>query len=920
MKYPSKKSRQFFLLTCAASFIAGCCAHYVGYRPPLITGHAMTIAANSTQLVGDFPMNLIPTPDGRFVISSDIGNHQSLWCIDTSTGRGVSHVDFRNSDTEKKKPELTGEAAPKISAPASLVSVGLYYGLAIDNAGTLYAAQGNHDTIAVLHLDHDGQLTLTGSIQARKNDFPTGLALDDHNHLYVADNAAGGDDPYSMHSGITIYDTTTNKELARYTFHSYYHTSNFPYGIAALPDGSKCFVASERDDAVYVLNTSDPAHPALAAKLATGAHPAAMLLSHDASTLFASNNLGDTVSIIDTQSCKIIDTIMLRPAMVRDIPGVSPLGLALSPDGKKLYVALADMDSIGVIDLKQHKLAGYIPAGWYPSSLATDATGKHLLIANARGTHLRNPDNHKDPLEPARKNVSTLSVLDGNVASVSIPTGGKLAKATEQVLRNNRLDHFAQEQKNPLAGISLSAGKITHVFYIIKENRTYDQVLGDEKDGNGDPSLVMFGRDVTPNLHALAERFVLLDNLYACGEVSGDGWTWSTQGMADAYVSRNVPYSYSRRGRRFDYEGMNNAYPTGGAPAEMNGKPLARAPFPSNGIPPIPNVAGTGRYIWQAAKDAGIPYRNYGFFLYFSDGKTGIAAGPDNYPCAQGLQPAGHDLAGITDFDFRRFDLHYPDSDAPMIYYQKTHDKKCLFAQNSYGIHQSNCRFAEWHHEFEEMLQKDPTGNSIPALTMLRMMTDHTEAATSGSHSPRSYVADNDYGIGEIVDCISHSPIWTHSAIFVIEDDAQNGSDHVDCHRTTAYVISPYIKAHSVDHHFYNTDSMLKTIELLAGLKPLCQFDAVADPIINWDTHPSNAAPYVAALPAKEIIAERNPEASKLRKRDPRRKMAESSDKMDFSHADAAPADEVNKIVWQTVKGATSKKPAPRGVVVDDDD
>ena len=204
---------------------------------------------------------------------------------------------------------------------------------------------------------------------------------------------------------------------------------------------------------------------------------------------------------------------------------------------------------------------------------------------------------------------------------------------------------------------------------------------------------------------------------------------------------------------------------------------------------------------------------------------------------------------------------------------------------------------------------------------LIRMMTDHTEAATSGSHTPRSFIADNDYAIGQVVQTVSHSPIWPHTAIFVIEDDAQAGSDHVDAHRTTAYVISPFIKAHSVDHHFYNTDSMLKTIELLLNLKPLSQFDAVADSIMDWDTKLTNAAPYTAIMPTKDSHRRsRNPEAAKLPKRDPRRKLAEQSDKMDFTHADAAPADEVNQIVWKTINGPQSQMPAPRGLATDDDD
>jgi hypothetical protein len=467
----------------------------------------------------------------------------------------------------------------------------------------------------------------------------------------------------------------------------------------------------------------------------------------------------------------------------------------------------------------------------------------------------------------------------------------------------------------------LAAGKIKHVIYIIKENRTYDEVLGDLPQGNGDPSLVLFGRGVTPNQHALAERFVLFDNLYACGEVSGDGWCWSTQGMANAYVARNVPYNYSNRGRKFDFEGTNNTYPTAGLPPhDDEGKPLAaHEPF-SNGLPAIPDVANTGRNIWDAAKEAGISLRNYGFFLYFSDDNAGAAGGPDNYPVAVGLLPPGHDLAGVTDADFRRFDMDYPDSDAPETYFKKTGNKQCLYSMTKYGKYEMPSRFSEWNREFQMMLAKDATGGAVPALTLIRLPLDHTVAAKAGKHTPRSYIADNDYALGQIVQAVSHSPIWESTAIVVIEDDAQSGADHIDCHRTIGYVVSPWIKAHSVDHRFYNTDSVLKTIELLLGLKPLCQYDAIADPIIDWDTSPSNAEAFNAILPGEQLVAETNPRVENLGADDPRREMATKSAAMDFTHADNLPAREANEIIWQTVKGPQAKMPQLRGMADDEDD
>ena len=344
--------------------------------------------------------------------------------------------------------------------------------------------------------------------------------------------------------------------------------------------------------------------------------------------------------------------------------------------------------------------------------------------------------------------------------------------------------------------------------------------------------------------------------------MSGDGWVWSTQGMADAYVERNVPYHYSNRGRKFDFEGQNNGYLTGGFPAkDQDGKPLTTMPSLQNGAPPIPDVASTGRNLWDMARQAGISLRNYGFLLSFNDRVTGLAGGPDNYPGPAGLQPPGHDLAGISDIDYRRFDLDFPDSDAPSIDAAKNSD--ALFTKTAFGKYNVPSRFSEWNREFQMMLAKSPDGSAVPVLTMIRLPNDHTTGATPGKHTPRSYVADNDYALGEIVQTISHSPVWSSSAIFVIEDDAQSGADHVDAHRTIGFVVSPWIKANSVDHHFCNTDSLLKTIELILGLGPMSQYDAVADPIMDWDASPSNAA-YDAIAAPPELITERNPKMSEL--------------------------------------------------------
>ncbi len=878
--------------------------------PPLVTGRSLSrFSPEGMQSVGSLPINMITSADGKYAIVSDAGWTQSLWSVSLSDGRAVSHIDYPNRITRVEGDPNTGVKR------RFTTSAGLYFGLATSR-GTIYAAQGGHDAIAVLHLADDGTLQQQASIATRTGDFPAGVAIDERGHLFVSNNASSEKiDPKENPGSVAVYATESGKELGRFVFQdSYYGTSNYPLAIAARRDGSRAYVASERDDAVYVLNTTDPTSPSLAATIATGAHPVALLFNKDQSRLFVANSLSDTVAVVDTASNRVVSTILLRPAAARDLYGSTPTNLSLSGDEKTLYVTLADMNAVAIVDLDKPECRGYIPAGWYPTGAAVTSDGKQLLVTNAKGPGRRNPNRHFHSRMGQESGEYILDILEGNVQLLSIPTD--LKESTETVLKNNRIETLA-DKSNPLEAIGSSAGQITHVIYVIKENRTYDQVLGDLPQGNGDPVLTLFGRDVTPNQHALAERFVLLDNLYAAGEVSGDGWCWSTQAAANAYVSRNVPYGYSGRGRPFDYEGQNNTYITGGFPAKsLEGKPLSTRPAYADGAKPIPDVAAAGAHLWDVVQHAGFSYRNYGFFL-----ASGFV---DNYPTSVGLQPPGHDLAGVSDIDFRRFDLDYPDSDAPEILFKQTGDQNCLYSKREYGLHKAQSRFAEWKTEFDQYLKRDPSGKAVPALMTVRLPHDHTQGMSGGKHSPRSEVADNDYAVGQLIETLSHSPIWNHCAVFVIEDDAQDGPDHVDAHRMPGFVVSPFIKRHSVDHRFYNTNSILRSIELLLGVAPMNLNDAIATPILNWEKPPANNEPYAAILPDKKYIAEINTPRAQLPQGDPRIKLTEQSERMNFDQADKAPAGQLNQIIWKSVRGSDTKMPPPRKSLAafapDDDD
>jgi len=894
-----------------AAALSGCGAGDA--RPPtdpagerLVNGKWIEPAASvASQDVGSFPVNVVCVAGGKYAITTDCGARQSLWCVRTADGAGVGHVDYGTARGAAKLPP------------------GLYYGLAAGPDDTVYAAQGNYDHVAVLKVDADGKLTATGSIETRKGDFPSGLALDGRGKLYVANNDPSrlGPPMYAHPGSVAIYDVTSGKEVGRFTFEDMPDgaPNNYPLAVAVLKDGSKCYVASERDDRIYVLNTAAPSDPTLRGTIDTGARPLALLLDRSQSRLFVANSQSDTVSVVDTKTDKVTATVLLRPEVVKEMAGATPTGLALSPDEKWLYVALGDMNAVAVVGVADMELEGFLPAGWYPTAAAVP-DGKRLLVVNAKGTRLRYPN----PAPGSNRQTSPLNLIEGNVLTVPVPAKADLKEMSQRVLAANRLTPKYLDAENPLKHLGVSSGKITHVIYVIKENRTYDQVLGDLPQGNGDSKYCIFDREITPNQHALAERFVLLDNFYDCGEVSGDGWTWSTEAMANEFTARNVPYQYSNWGRKFSYEGEVNEYPAAGFPAKSpEGKPLSDEERYKNGGKAVTDVAeAPGGHIWDMAAKHGVSYRNYGFFMSNGVHKNGKWIVPDNYPCSTGLAPADHDLKGKTDLDFRRFDLEYADSEAGQKYYARSKDPNCLWRLKTFGKYNAPSRFTEWKREFDLMLKKDPGGGAVPALMMLRMCTDHTNGMNPNAHSPRSMVADNDYCVGQIVEAVSRSPIWKHSAIFVIEDDAQNGPDHIDAHRSTCYVISPYVKRGSVDHTFQNTTSCLKTMELLLGLPPMCQYDAVAQPIMNWTDEPQNVEPYEAVLPPEKVIAEVNNRANPRRPVSPEAKRIEEkldglqrqSMAMDFTHADQAPAEELNRLIWKSVKGVDAEPPfTPRG-------
>jgi len=870
----------------------------------LVTGKIIPSPPLGTQLnVGSLPMNIVLSPDGKYALVSDMGFEESLTAINAKNGGFVSNIDYPNCNYCYYQN-----------------TNGLYYGIAFGPNGAVYAAQGGNNSIDVLHLSPNGILADLGSFMATQpTDFPSGLATDTRGYLYVVNN-----DPstFAVPGSVAIYSQSTQTEVGRYSFAgSWYGTPNFPLAIAVLSDGSKAYVSSERDGAVYDLNTSNPANPTLTGAIMTGANPDGLLLNPAQSLLYVANAGSDTVSVVNTANDTVLGSILLRPPQLLGVAGTStPTGLGLSPDGTTLYVTLGDLNAIAVLSVNGSSLGlkGYIAGGWYPTSVVAP-TNQSILVAYGKGTITRYPNPGYVQWDFNSSPWYDEHLVQGQVAFIGGLTNDKLQQSTAAVLAASGT---AKVQNRRLESIGLQNGNIKHVFYIAKENRTYDQVLGDVPGGNGDSSLTLFGQSVTPNLHALAQRFVLLDNFYTNSEVSFDGWGWLTQGIANENLIKNVPYNYSGRGRNYDVEGQNNGYDVGGFPAsDPDGHQISPVYFP-NGAPAIPDVTqGPGGHIWDAVEAAKVTYRNYGFFLSFglTDGNGNVIM-PDNYPTVTGNQPPGHDLAGVSDWDYRRFDSNYPDSDASAIYTSRG-AQNCTYQETGFGKYNSSSRAAEWIREFNEYLMKDPSGNSVPAFETIRLPHDHTQGPTSGDFAPVAEVADNDYGVAQIVQAISNSPIWTSSAIFIIEDDAQDGPDHVDCHRSTTYVISPWITQGAIDHQFYNQTSVLKTMEMILGLPPLTSYDATAIPINDWNSQPSNNAPYTAVLPAQDIICAQSPDLNTLSASDPMRRMMIRAGQMDFEHPDSAPDRELNEMIWKSVKGVNSQMPEPRhsGTAPDND-
>ena len=940
MKSPS--GRSFVRVICKPAFAGIVCLLFAAMSPvssgrdaddfPIATGKSISASAPRGQQTNSFPVTMALSPDKHWlaILNNGFGTResglaQSIAILDLETNKLVDFPDMR---FERRRADAGKGALHSF-----------FLGLAFSGDGKrLYASVGSisdplgkekgnlGNGIAVYKFENGAvtpekflpiplQKLAAGKRQAKiwsktpagmAVPYPAGLAVvhsKEGERLLVADN---------LSDDALLLDAETGRVLHRFDLSAgNYVPAAYPCGVAVSKDGKRGWVSLWNTSAVGELDLAagkvvgrTPLIPT-ASPTDASAHPTALLVSDDDKRIFVCLSNADTVVEIEIDSGKLLDTISTVPPGQRE-GGTFPSALALSPDGKRLYIALASSNAVAVasvdpLDVAQGKAYGFIPTEWYPTALAVRGDDLYVASGKGRGT---GPNSMKD-----HPYIATL--LHGSIARVPMEDALKYLDAnTKAVEKANLLD--SPPPKFPFKG---GENPIKHVIYIIKENRTYDQVLGDLKVGDGDPSLCMYGSDVTPNLHALARQFGVLDNFYASGEVSGNGHDWSMSAITSDYTEKTWQISYRNSQRSFDYEGMV----AGDYPLLL-------------GIPDV-NEPATG-YIWGNAQEHGVTHRNYGEFvhtnwLYEEKGGAGgessqsgtaapLASGArrtyiskgDPLPPALGDPPGSPspwpwkvplikediaskpELRGHYDPDYPDFNLTYPDQ----------------------------LRADEFLLEFRGFINARKEGNpekALPGLVIIRMGNDHTQGTKAGAPTPAAMVADNDLALGRIVEAVSHSPYWEDTVIMAVEDDAQNGADHVDAHRTTAYVISKYspgsLEHPFVAHDFFTTVSMVHTIEAMLGLPPMNHNDAhapVMAPLFSGEgTQPAFAANYINR--DNGLLYNINT---------PKTPGAKLSATLDFSHEDAAKTALLNKILWRDRMGTRPMPKARHRFAFQDDD
>lgn len=722
-----------------------------------------------------------------------------------------------------------------------------------------------------------GLLKGTPAASAATGAVVAGLAVSEDGKTLVAANFEN--------DSISIVDTDTREVIHEVKFFEpggQEATGEFPYDVVVLSDRKndgkalKAYVTSQRDNEVMVVDLSTFATKTIP----VGVLPTRMALSKDQQWLYVANSESDTISKIDTSKDDVRETISLA-RKGDDYTGSIPNALALSPDNDALYVALGNENAVAVVDVRSGRVRGRIPTGWYPNDVSVAQDGDVLFVVNAKGVAGPNPSGGRTTEEGKDSNTTyrneyVLALQKAGLSTIPVPRRSTLNNLSRLVDRNNGFRGWRHSDTT----MRRMRGKIQHVVYIIKENRTYDQVLGDLPEGNGDPALTLFPEPLSPNHHELAMDFGTYDNFYASGSVSGDGWGWSTFARTTDYTEKTVRVLYGNagwNGLSYDYEGNNrfvlpalpNTPPAGETPTQLNTR-LTTLLDPTGGSSILPGTrdmsapAGAdededdddeegGGYLWDSALRAGKTVRAYGILMDLSDiYYASSQSDPTQYdpanplyipikstPFADGIKQATYSkpsLKGRTDQYFRGYDQKQPET----------------------------WSFQEWKRDLEAYVDEHGT---LPNLVMMAFDRDHFGSfnnAVANVRTPESQMADNDYALGLVVEYLSHRPEWKNTAIFVVEDDAQDGPDHVDAQRTVGYIISPYTRGHGrVISTNFNTVSMIRTMVDLLGIDYLGINDANARPMSDaFDPRHPDTTPYEAILPG--ILCEEPVESAYL--------------------------------------------------------
>jgi YVTN family beta-propeller protein len=852
----------------------------------------LTPAGLQIELPGMRPQALALSPDGRLLVTA--GKTHELVVLDPQSGKLRQHVLLPSEGAQDPARNPVSGHILQPDKEGQLSFTGLVFS---PDGARVYLANVD-GSVKVFNVGKDGTVAGLFTMRlppanavGRQAEIPAGLAVSrDSKRLYVALN---------LSNRLAEMDTTTGKVLrlwdvgvAPYDVVLAGHKAYVSNWGGARPDANSVtgpaghgtrvrvdrvrFIASEGSVSVIDLSPGNSksesrgpkseGNPKAETRMAQGEimiglHASAMALSPNGRWLVVANSGSDTLSVIDTRSDGVAETICARqnPA---DLFGAQPNALAFDKSGDRLFVCNGTQNAVAVFDLSpgNSRMLGLIPVGWFPGAVVCDPRRGALYVANIKGVA------STDSLKPRQHAASNTHQYRGSLSLVKVPSARDLAACTRVALANMRyplLQEAARPQRpgQPARPVPQRVGEpsvFKHVVYIIKENRTYDQVLGDMKEGNGDPSLCIFGKRVTPNLHKLARQFVLLDNTYCSGILSADGHQWADTAFATDYMERS-------------FAGFPRSYPDGMGDDEVDA--LAYSP---------------GGFIWDNALAHGKTLRDYGEFAitdaHWKDrAKKGSPKFLDYYRDFTGQagaieirsRPAIESLRPYLATNTVGWDLDIPDA----------------------------FRAAQFIGELKQFEER----GEFPNLSIMSLPNDHTSGTKPDSPKPEAQVADNDLALGQIVEAISRSRFWPETCIFVIEDDPQSGWDHVSGFRTTAYVVSPYTRRGVTVSTQYNHTSLVRTMELILGLPPMNQLDATATPMADCFTDTPDLTPF-GAVSNNIPLDQMNPEAKKVS--DPLlRKNAYASARLPLDQPDRCPEDLLNRILWHAMKGPQAPYP-----------